>query len=111
MVPLPKALTPATELDALTGIVILGRGSPSGFPIDVEPLVVVTFELIVEPTTEPVVWFTIGETVLSTVPVVEDTVLPTVPVVEDTVLSTVPVVEDTVFPTVPVTDEIVPGRV
>jgi len=48
MVPLPKAFTPATELEALTGIVRSGRGSPSGFPMEVEPLVVVMLVPIVE---------------------------------------------------------------
>jgi len=99
IVPLPNALTPATELEALTGIVMSGRGSPSGFPTETEPLVVVMLVPIVELTTEPVVWLTVL-VIVEAVPLVVEAVLPAVPVTEDIVLSTVPVA-----------DEMVPDRV
>ena len=80
MVPLPKAVTPATELEALTGIVMSGRGSPSGFPIDVEPLVVVTLVPTVELTIEPVVWLMVVLVIVEIVSLVVEAILPAVPV-------------------------------
>lgn len=46
MVPLPKTLTPSTSVDAPVDVVLLGRGIP-GFPLDMEPLVVVTLVKVV----------------------------------------------------------------
>ena len=42
MVPLPKTWTPSTMVDAPVDVVLLGKGTPVGFPVDMEPLVVVT---------------------------------------------------------------------
>ena len=41
MVPLPNTWTPSTVVDASMGVVLLGSGTPVGFPVDMEPLVVV----------------------------------------------------------------------
>ena len=42
MVPLPNTWTPSTMVDAPVDVVLLGKGTPVGFPVDMEPVVVVT---------------------------------------------------------------------
>lgn len=42
MVPLPNTWTPSTVVDAPVDVVLLGKGTPVGFPVDMEPVVVVT---------------------------------------------------------------------
>jgi len=42
MVQLPNTWTPSTVVDAPVDVVLLGKGTPVGFPVDMEPVVVVT---------------------------------------------------------------------
>jgi hypothetical protein len=96
IVPLPKAVTPATELEALTGIVIFGRGSTSGLPTEVESLVVVMLVPTVELTMESVVLLMVVLILVEIVLLIVEAVLPAVPVTEDIVLSTIPVGDEMV---------------